>query len=319
MELGEIANADVARYGKPLDGVRVLAIEQMQALPYATQMLRRFGAEVVKVEPPGKGESARQALPMMRDPEGRPVGNTYLRNNLGKRTIGVNLKHPAGRDLILRLAPRFDVMGQNFKAGTVERLGIGYEDVAKVHPAMIYVSVSGFGTTLPTEYDGWPAYAPVAEAMASLYTYQGEPTAPPTVSPMGTLGDTGTAIFTVVGILAALRHRDRTGEGQHVDVAMFDSMVAMADAGVNYWSMGLYGGATAPLINHSFRANDGFFIIQCAAPAPVRGAGPHDRSRGVARRSAHPRRAVVVRAPRRHHPSRHRGLGVRSQPRGREP
>ena len=117
---------------------------------------------------------------------------------------------------------------------------------------------------MPTEYDGWPAYAPVAEAMASLYTYQGEPTAPPTVSPMGTLGDTGTAIFTVVGILAALRHRDRTGEGQHVDVAMFDSMVAMADAGVNYWSMGLYGGATAPLINHSFRASDGFFIIQCA-------------------------------------------------------
>jgi crotonobetainyl-CoA:carnitine CoA-transferase CaiB-like acyl-CoA transferase len=264
VELGEVANADAVRYGKPLDGVRILAIEQMQALPYATQMLRRFGAEVVKIEPPEKGESGRQALPMMRDPEGRPVGNTYLRNNLGKRTIGVNLKHPKGRDLVLRLAPQFDVFGQNFKSGTVERLGLGYEDVARVHPSVIYVSVSGFGTTLPTHYDGWPAYAPVAEAMASLYTYQGEPVEPPIVSPMGTLGDTGTAVFTVVGILAALRHRDRTGEGQHVDVAMFDAMVAMADAGINYWSMGLYGGATAPLINHSFRANDGFFIIQCA-------------------------------------------------------
>ncbi|HZP30987.1 MAG TPA: CaiB/BaiF CoA-transferase family protein [Acidimicrobiia bacterium] len=264
MELGEIANADAVRYGKPLDGVRVLAIEQMQALPYATQLLRRFGAEVVKIEPPGKGESARQALPMMRDPEGRQVGNTYLRNNLGKRTIGIDLKHPAGRDLVLRLAPHFDIVGQNFKSGTVERLGIAYDDIVKVHPSVIYVSVSGFGTTLPTEYDGWPAYAPVAEAMASLYTYQGEPTAPPVVSPMGTLGDTGTAVFTALGILAALRHRDRTGEGQHVDVAMLDAMVAMADAGINYWSMGLYGGATAPLINHSFRANDGYFIIQCA-------------------------------------------------------
>jgi formyl-CoA transferase len=264
VELGEIANAEAVRYGKPLDGVRVLAIEQMQALPYATQLLQRFGADVVKIEPPGTGDSGRQSLPMMRDPEGRPVGNTYLRNNFGKRTISIDLKQPAGLDLVLRLAPHFDVVGQNFKAGTAERLGVGYDDIARVHPRVIYLSVTGFGTMLPTPYDGWPAYAPVAEAMASLYTWRGEPKEPPTVSPMGTLGDTGSAIFAVIGVLAALRHRDRTGEGQHVDVAMFDAMVAMADAGVNYWSMGLESGAAAPLINHSFHASDGFFIIQCA-------------------------------------------------------
>jgi formyl-CoA transferase len=164
---------------------------------------------------------------------------------------------------VLRLAPGFDVVAQNFKAGTVERLGIAYEDVARVHPNVVYLSVSGFGTTNPTRYDGWPAYAPVAEAMAGLYTYLGEPDEPPPVSPMGTLGDTGTALFSVVGLLAALRHRDRTGDGQHVDVAMLDAMVAMADAGVNYWSLGLKLGAKAPLINHSFRARDGWFIIQC--------------------------------------------------------
>jgi formyl-CoA transferase len=248
---------------RPLDDVRVLAIEQMQALPYATQLLARFGATVLKVEPPGRGESGRQALPKMDDPEGRPIGATFLRNNFNKRSVCIDLKHPEGRDLILELAPRFDVVAQNFKAGTVERLGIAYDDVAKVHPSVVYLSVSGFGTTIPTRYDGWPAYAPVAEAMAGLYTYLGEPVTPPPVSPMGTLGDTGTALFSVIGVLTALRHRDRTGEGQHVDVAMLDAMVAMADAGVNYWSLGLKHGAKAPLINHSFRARDGWFIIQC--------------------------------------------------------
>jgi formyl-CoA transferase len=263
VEVGEVANADAARFGKPLDDVRVLAIEQMQALPYATQMLARLGATVVKVEPPGRGESGRQALPAMEDPEGRKVGATFLRNNFNKRSICVDLKHPDGRDLILELAPRFDVVAQNFKAGTVERLGLAYDDIAAVHPSVVYLSVSGFGTTIATRYDGWPAYAPVAEAMAGLYTYMGEPTAPPPVSPMGALGDTGTALFSIIGVLAALRHRDRTGEGQHVDVAMLDAMVAMADAGVNYWSMGMRAGASAPLINHSFRARDGWFIIQC--------------------------------------------------------
>lgn len=248
----------------PLAGVRVLAIEQMQALPYATQLLSRFGADVVKIEPPGRGESGRQALPAMKDPEGRLVGATFLRNNFNKRSICVDLKHPAGRDLVLRMAPQFDVVCQNFKAGTIDRLGLGYDDIATVHPKVVYLSVSGFGTLTPTQYDGWPAYAPVAEAMAGLYTYLGEPETPPPVSPMGTLGDTGSALFALVGVLTALLHRDRTGEGQHVDIAMFDSMVAMADAGVNYWSLGMKDGGFAPLINHSFRAKDGWFLIQCA-------------------------------------------------------
>jgi formyl-CoA transferase len=243
--------------------VRVLAIEQMQALPYATQMLARLGATVVKVEPPGRGESGRQALPAVEDPEGRLMGATFLRNNLNKRSIAVDLKHPAGRDLVLQLAPRFDIVCQNFKAGTIDRLGLGYDDIKQVHPTVVYLSVSGFGTTNPSRYSTWPAYAPVAEAMAGLYTYLGDSDTPPPVSPMGTLGDTGSALFSVIGVLAALRHRDQTGEGQHVDVAMLDAMVAMADAGVNYWSLGLKHGAKAPLINHSFRASDGWFIIQC--------------------------------------------------------
>src|SRR5262245_57030296 len=131
---------------RPLEGVRVLAIEQIQALPYATQMLARLGATVVKVEPPGRGESGRQALPAVEDPEGRLMGATFLRNNFNKRSIAVDLKNPAGRDLILQLAPRFDIVCQNFKAGTIDRLGLGYDDIKAVHPSVVYLSVSAFGT-----------------------------------------------------------------------------------------------------------------------------------------------------------------------------
>src|SRR5947208_1572977 len=158
VRLGDIANADAQAFGKPLAGVRVLAAEQMQALPYATQMLARLGADVVKVEPL-VGESGRASQPAMLDPEGRPVGATFLRNNIDKRSVAVDLKSVAGRDLFLRLAPRFDVVAENFKAGTMDRLGLGYEAVAAVHPAVVYVSVSGFGNDGASPYTEWPAYS----------------------------------------------------------------------------------------------------------------------------------------------------------------
>src|SRR5579864_3139402 len=122
VQLGDIANADAQRFGKPLDGVRGLAAEQMQALPYATQMLARLGADVVKVEHPGHGESGRASSPAMCDPHGRTVGATYLRNNFGKRSLGVDLKTLEGRELFLALAERFDVVAENFKPGTMDRM-----------------------------------------------------------------------------------------------------------------------------------------------------------------------------------------------------
>src|SRR6188472_336551 len=138
MRLGDVANADAAGAGKPLDGVRILALEQMQALPYATQLLARLGADVVKVESPAGGDLGRSSLPAMHDPDGRQVGATFLRNNLNKRSICVDLKDPRGRDLVLALAPHFDVIAENFKAGAIARLGLGYDDIAAVHPAGIY-------------------------------------------------------------------------------------------------------------------------------------------------------------------------------------
>lgn len=261
MKLGDVANQGASGNGKPLDGVRVLALEQMQSLPYATQLLARLGAEVVKVEHPKGGDSGRASLPAMTDPEGRRVGATFLRNNLDKRSICVDLKHPDGRQVVLDLAQRFDVVAENFKAGTLDRLGLGYADISAVAPRAVYLSVSGFGST-GSPYDRWPAYAPIAEAMSGIYEFKRQGDEPPLVAPMGGLGDIGSGLFAVIGVLAALRHRDATGKGQKVDIAMLDALVAITDIVPNFWSMGLRNGDLGPLIMHGFRVADGWFIIQ---------------------------------------------------------
>ena len=246
---------------KPLDGVRVLAAEQMQALPYATQILARLGADVVKVEPPS-GESGRGSQPAMIDPYGRPVGATFLRNNLGKRSVAIDLKTEAGRGLVLRLAPKFDVIAENFKAGTMGRLGLGYEAVKAVHPAVVYASVSGFGNN-GSPYGDWPAYASIVEAMSGIYEYTRRPGESPRANPVGALGDISSALFATVGILAALRHRDLTGEGQYVDVAMLDATVAVTDIVTNFASLGLPSlPYPPPHILDTFRASDGWVVIQ---------------------------------------------------------
>jgi formyl-CoA transferase len=264
VRLGEKANEAAASYGKPLDGVRVLAAEQMQALPYATQLLARLGAEVVKVEHPVVGESGRASTPAMRDPDGRDVGATFLRNNLGKRSVGIDLKSPEGRDLFLALAPRFDIIAENFKPGTMDRMGLGYAEIAKCAPRAIYVSISGFGNTVATPYRDWPAYASIVEAMCGIYEYKSGPNHPPVTIPVGALGDISSALFGVIGILAALRHRDHTGVGQYVDIAMYDAMVAMTDVVTNFWSLGVRPDPERGLqvICEGFRASDGYVVVQ---------------------------------------------------------
>ena len=263
MRAGAGADADTPHVG-PLAGLRVLALEQMQALPFGTQLLARLGADVVKIEHPQAGDLGRSSQPSMRDPQGRDVGATFLRNNLGKRSVCIDLKSAEGRDLALRLAPRFDVVCENFKSGALAKLGLGYSAVAKVHPAVVYLSISGFGNTTASPYGAWPAYAGVAEAMSGLYEWKRAPGQPPVVSPMGALGDIGTSLFGVIGLLAALRERDATRVGQYVDVAMFDSMVAFADVVTNYWSMGERPepGQGLKMILDGFPASDGWFIVQ---------------------------------------------------------
>jgi formyl-CoA transferase len=262
VRIGEVVGADRAAYGKPLDGVRVLALEQMQALPFATQLLGRLGAEVVKVEHPVHGESGRGASPAMKDPEGRTVGATFLRNNLSKRSVGLDLKAPEGRQLFLDLVPRFDIVCENFKAGTMDRLGLGYDELKAVHPGVIYLSVSGFGNTGDSPYRSWPAYASIVEAMSGIYAWAQRPGEPPRPNPMGAIGDISSALFAVIGVLAALRHRDRTGVGQYVDIAMLDAVVSMTDVVSNLWSLGQRPDEPLPLILDAFQAQDGYLNMQ---------------------------------------------------------
>ena len=148
MRLGDIANEDAARYGKPLDGVRVLAAEQMQALPYATQLLARLGAEVVKVEHPMHGESGRGSSPAMIDPEGRTVGATYLRNNLDKRSVGIDLQVARGPRPVPLARPALR-RGRRELQGRARwtAWASATTTIAAVHPRAIYVSISGFGNT----------------------------------------------------------------------------------------------------------------------------------------------------------------------------
>lgn len=269
MRLGDIVNPEAVPNGKPLDGVRILALEQMQALPYATQLLARLGAEVVKIENPTGGDLGRGSMPAMKDPQGRNVGATFLRNNLNKRSVTIDLKSPRGKELVLELAQKFDVFAENFKGGALDRMGLGYDAVSAAAPGIVYLSVSGFGNAVvPGEpqspYGSWPAYAAIAEAMSGMYEWKRPPDQPPVASPLGALGDIGSGMFAVIGVLAALRHRDRTGLGQHVDIAMFDSMVAMADVMTNYWSMGErpQPGEGLKMILDGFRAANGWFIVQ---------------------------------------------------------
>ncbi len=266
MRLGETANEQASAFGRPLDGVRVLALEQMQTLPFATQLMARLGAEVIKVEQVGRGDAGRAALPSLTRENGEKMGATFLRNNLGKESVAIDLQSARGRQLVLDLCAEVDVACENLGPGKAKRLGLDYESMRQGHPELIYLSISGFGNDGMSPYETWPAYASVAEAMSGIYEYARRPQQPPIINPVGGLGDTGTGMFGLIGVLAALRHRDATGLGQYVDVSMFDAMVSICDLAVNYWSMGHYRQPDEPInppfILDSFQSAHGWFILQ---------------------------------------------------------
>lgn len=263
MRLGDVVNEQDQDQPRPLHGIRVLAAEQMAALPYATQLLARLGAEVVKVEHPTMGDSGRGSVPYIEDPQGRRVGATFLRNNFSKRSVAIDLKAPEGVELFLDMAPRFDIVCENFKAGTADRLGIGYDAVAARHPEVVYLSVSGFGNDPASPYMHRAAYAAIVEGMSGIYEYKRRPGRRPMANPVGALGDISSALFGVIGILAALRHRDLTGQGQYIDIAMLDATMAMTDIVSNFYSMGIPDEASSGVgIVETFEAGEGNFVLQ---------------------------------------------------------
>jgi len=203
----------------PLNGTRVLDLTRVLAGPFATLLLADLGADVIKVERPGDGDETRHLPPLQ---EGE--SHYFMSVNRGKRGIVIDLKQAAGRELVLALANVSDVVIENFRPGVAARLGIDYQRVREVNPAVVYCSISAFGQTGPLARRG--AFDVAMQAMGGGMSVTGEPDGPPLRSGLP-MADLGTGLFAAVGILAAVVERERTGTGQLVDVAMFDAMAGL--------------------------------------------------------------------------------------------
>jgi CoA:oxalate CoA-transferase len=214
-----------------LEGIRVLDLTRVLAGPYAGMVLGDLGADVVKIEVPLKGDDARAYPPYVRGESAY-----FMSLNRNKRSLTLDLKNPSGREVFLDLARCADVVLENYRPGTMARLGLGYETLKTENPRLIYAAASGFGQTGP--YSQRAAYDAVIQAMGGLMSITGPEGGPPTR--VGTsIADITAGLFTTIGILAALNSRSRSGEGQMVDVAMLDSVVAILENAIaRYTSTG---------------------------------------------------------------------------------
>ena len=205
---------------KALEGVRVLDFTQYLSGPHCTSVLSELGAEIIKIEMPGKGEPERQAMP--KTP--RKESYQFLSYNRGKKSITLNLKNPKGVEIARKLAAKVDILVENFAPGGMERLGLSYEEVRRINPRIIYASISGFGQTGPRRND--VSYDVVAQAMGGLMSVTGYPDGEPLKVGVS-LGDYMGGYNGVIAILAALYYRTATGEGQAIDISMQDGIWAM--------------------------------------------------------------------------------------------
>ncbi|MEE2873767.1 MAG: CoA transferase [Candidatus Latescibacterota bacterium] len=204
-----------------LEGVRILDLTRVLAGPYASMVLADLGAEVIKVELPSSGDESRGFGPFQ---NGESAYFTSV--NRGKKSVTIDLRQERGRDLALGLAETCDVLVENFRPGSMDRFGLGYETVHAKYPQLVYASISGFGQTGP--YAQRPAYDVLIQAMGGLASITGEPNSPP-VRVGSSIADLSAALFGAVGILAALQRASRTGEGQQIDISMLDCQVALLE------------------------------------------------------------------------------------------
>ena len=244
-----------------LKGVRVVDLTQFEAGPTSTEALAWLGAEVVKVENPRGGDPGRSIL-------AGPGGQSFyfLIFNANKKSLAVDLKSSAGRQLVLDLAAKADVLVENFAPGAIERLGFGYDVVSKIRPGIVYAQVKGFGEGSP--YEDNLAFDMIAQATGGVMSISGQPDGPP-VKPGPTLGDTGTGMLLAISILGALYEKARTGKGQRVQVAMQDAMLHYIR--LAFSAQALRGGPVQRAGDQSVSgANPPCGIYPC------RGGGPND-------------------------------------------
>ena len=255
----------------PLAGLKVLDLSRVLAAPWATQILGDLGAEVLKVERPGKGDDTRGwGPPFLQDGSARPDAAYYLCANRNKRSVAIDFARPEGAALVRRLAADADVLVENFRTGGLAKYGLDAPALLAANPRLIYCSVTGFGHTGP--YAARGGYDFLIQGMSGLMSVTGRPEGEPGAGPLKVgvpVSDLFTGLYATVAILAALNHRNRSGEGQHIDCALLDSQVALlVNQAMNY----LVGGAVPRRLGNAhpnvvpyrdFAASDDYVLVAC--------------------------------------------------------
>lgn len=242
---------------RPLDGVRVLELGTTIAGPFCGRLLADFGAEVVKVEPP-EGDPIRGAGKVH---AGVSLYATSILRS--KRLIAADLRKPEAQALMRTLVPKFDIVIENFRPGGLEKWGLGYADLAQLHPALVMVRISGYGQSGP--YSARPGYGVVCEAVGGLRYITGDPDRPPARANIG-LTDYITGLYAAFGAMMALRHRERTGQGQYVDTALYECAFSFMEQHVPaYEKLGAIAertgaGMADSYVNNTFCTSDGVYV-----------------------------------------------------------
>ncbi|MPY75432.1 MAG: CoA transferase [Alphaproteobacteria bacterium] len=254
----------------PLDGLVVFDLTRILAGPHCTQILGDLGAEIVKVERPEVGDDTRNfAPPYLPDRDGKDTAESayFAGTNRNKRSITLNLGDREGQAIARRMIAKSDILAENFKTGTLAKYGLGYEHLREEFPRLIYCSVTGFGHTGP--YSDRPAYDALIQAMGGVMSLTGEPDGEPMKVGVS-IADLMSGMYAAVGILAAVRHQEKTGQGQHIDISMLDAHVAwLANQGMNYLATGKnpdrLGNQHPNIVPYQVMpAADGYFVLSVA-------------------------------------------------------
>lgn len=244
----------------PLDGLRVLDLSRVMSGPYASMLLADYGADVVKIEEPDKGDETRTWYPPQIDGDAA----YYLSANRNKRSVTLNLSSNEGLEIFYKLAVKSDVILENFRPGVAKKLRVDYDNVSKINDGIIYCSISGFGQTGP--YKNLPGYDLVVFAMGGIMSFTGEEGRSP-VRVNVPIADMGAGVFAVTGILAALNYRERSGRGQYIDVSMHDVQISyLTHQAMNYVATGKNperaGSMHANLAPYqAFQSSDSHFVL----------------------------------------------------------
>jgi formyl-CoA transferase len=245
---------------KPLQGIRVIDFTQAMAAPFCTMNLADMGADVIKIEPPGAGEPTRQLGAAQKNGHSA----TFMTMNRNKRGIAVDLKQPEGVEIVRKLAATADVFVQNYRPGVVQRLGLDFETLRGINSGLVYCQISGFGNSGP--YASRGGYDLIAQGMSGVISITGDEDGPPAKSGIP-LADLAAGLFGAYGILAALEHRERSGEGQLVDTSLLEAAMALTVwESAEYWTTGKAPKPVGSTHRNSapyqaLRASDGYFTV----------------------------------------------------------